>query len=360
MVWTAWRKGIAVVLCMSMLGFLCTSAAWAAEEITQDNRAQLYIQYQVDGGDGDTQPAAGLPVQIYRVASVSPQGVYSLTEQFESYPVIVNGLDHTGWRALADTLAAYAARDGIKPLLERRTDSMGQVQFSDLEVGLYLVKGQSCKLAGKTWRFESFLVSLPSQSETGQWLYTVYAAPKFEGSGNGGGSDSDNCSYTVQKLWRDDGQELERPASVTVQLLKDGAVYDTVRLTADNNWRFTWNELSNDGFWQLAEQEISGYTVTVERQGNVFAVTNSRVQEPPVEEPVVEEPGKKPDEPGEDGIIGKQEPSDAELLDDDVPRGGAEPEGAKLPQTGVLWWPVPLLAGGGLLCYLIGWKKSRK
>lgn len=351
MVRTTWKKSVIAALCMWLLAFLCTPATWAAEQIEQDNRAQLYIQYQVKDSDGAAKPVTALSVQLYRVADISPQGLYSLTEQFRRYPVIVNGLEPTGWRILADTLAAYAARDDIKPLGEQETDSMGNVQFSNLEVGLYLVKGQSCRLAGKAWTFEPFLVSLPSQSATGQWLYTVHAAPKGESSGNDGGGSGDNCSYTVQKLWQDAGQELERPASVTVQLLKDGTVYDTVQLTADNNWRFTWTGLSNDGLWQLAEQEVSGYTVTVERQGAVFAVTNSRTQEPLADKPAAEEPETKTDEPEANG--------DTELPDDNAPKGNTEPKAAKLPQTGVLWWPVPVLAGGGLLCYLIGWKKSR-
>ena len=33
------------------------------------------------------------------------------------------------------------------------------------------------------------------------------------------------------------------------------------------------------------------------------------------------------------------------------------PSGEKLPQTGQLWWPVPVLAVLGLLCIAVGWRK---
>ena len=33
------------------------------------------------------------------------------------------------------------------------------------------------------------------------------------------------------------------------------------------------------------------------------------------------------------------------------------PSGDKLPQTGQLWWPVPVLAVLGLLCVALGWRK---
>lgn len=38
----------------------------------------------------------------------------------------------------------------------------------------------------------------------------------------------------------------------------------------------------------------------------------------------------------------------------------SEPGDSKLPQTGMLWWPVPVLAAGGLALLLIGWLRRRK
>lgn len=37
-----------------------------------------------------------------------------------------------------------------------------------------------------------------------------------------------------------------------------------------------------------------------------------------------------------------------------------QPDKPTLPQTGQLWWPVPLLACGGMLCFLAGWVKNRR
>ena len=34
--------------------------------------------------------------------------------------------------------------------------------------------------------------------------------------------------------------------------------------------------------------------------------------------------------------------------------------GKKLPQTGQLWWPVPILAGAGMILFVIGWILHRK
>lgn len=45
--------------------------------------------------------------------------------------------------------------------------------------------------------------------------------------------------------------------------------------------------------------------------------------------------------------------------DDDNNNGNPNPNGT-LPQTGQLWWPVSVLAAGGMLMYVIGWKLNRK
>ena len=40
------------------------------------------------------------------------------------------------------------------------------------------------------------------------------------------------------------------------------------------------------------------------------------------------------------------------------PGGGGG--GGKLPQTGMLWWPVPALAASGILVFLLGWARNSK
>ena len=144
-------------------------------------------------------------------------------------------------------------------------------------------------------------------------------------------------------FWEDGGHEAERPESIVVQLLCGGKVYDTVTLSQDNSWRYQWENLSAGCAWSVVEKTVpDGYTVTVDRQGLTFLVTNTCGEEQPEEPGEPEEPDT-PDEPDT-----PEEP--------ETPGGQDEP---KLPQTGLLWWPVPLLACCGLLLFLIGWKIRR-
>lgn len=81
--------------------------------------------------------------------------------------------------------------------------------------------------------------------------------------------------------------------------------------------------------WRVVEKAaVPGYTVSVGRDGSVFTVTNTA----PV--PAPGEPGGGPgDEPG-------------------APGDGSEKP--KLPQTSVLWWPVPVLLAVGAALLIAG------
>ena len=46
-------------------------------------------------------------------------------------------------------------------------------------------------------------------------------------------------------------------------------------------------------------------------------------------------------------------PEEIELDDPDVPLGD-------LPQTGMLWWPVPVLTICGLVLFMLGWGEYQK
>lgn len=56
--------------------------------------------------------------------------------------------------------------------------------------------------------------------------------------------------------------------------------------------------------------------------------------------------------------VAKLEPEDGD--EPDEPSEPDTPDDSTLPQTGQLWWPVSLLAIGGILLYSIGWNYNRK
>ena len=156
----------------------------------------------------------------------------------------------------------------------------------------------------------------------------------------------------VLKVWEDDGNKDKRPDEIVVQLLRDGRVYDNVTLNEGNNWRHIWTGLDADSRWRVVEYETpKGYTVAVDRQGITFVMTNSWTEEIPDEPPPE---GNIPPPPDEN--IPDEPPPGSDWPGGDEPDEPGEPD---LPQTGVLWWPVPVLACAGLFLFLIGWGKRR-
>ena len=81
---------------------------------------------------------------------------------------------------------------------------------------------------------------------------------------------------TVHKVWSDDNGKA-RPSSVTVTLYNGDIAYDRVRLSAHNNWTYTWKDPNAYGNWQVTETNIpKGYVPSYSVSGNIVTVTNSR------------------------------------------------------------------------------------
>ncbi len=75
---------------------------------------------------------------------------------------------------------------------------------------------------------------------------------------------------TVKKEWDDnENQDGKRPAQITVNLLADEQIVDTVTLNDANGWTYTWeainkNKLGEEINYTVEEVEVNGYTSSVE------------------------------------------------------------------------------------------------
>ncbi len=289
---------------------------------------------------------SGVPVSLYRVADVSAYGEYTLCGDFADYPVRVSDLDSEGWQILAETLTGYVERDKVKPVDSGKTDTRGYLKFPSagktMKAGLYLVVAQQYIDGKLVYTTEPFLVSLPNPNATSNsWDYDVTVSPKhtrsyLNGDGGGDGSTGTSIDRKVLKRWRGETEKL--PESITVQLLKNGAVYETVTLSEDNNWRYSWSKLPKyddkgaEIVWRVTENKTTGYTTTSYSEGATFVVTNTKSDD------------KTPTKPNGSGGSGNS--------------GGSG--GAQLPNTGVLWWPVPVLAALGIGAILLGCLRGKK
>lgn len=113
-----WRyfKKIAVCL-LALLALPCLAVPAAARGTVDTGRqASLTVQFGQDGAG-----FAGAEFRLYRVADFSGEA-FHLAGDFAGYPVSLEADESSKWRELAQTLDAYAARDGLKAMRTAKTD----------------------------------------------------------------------------------------------------------------------------------------------------------------------------------------------------------------------------------------------
>jgi len=299
-------------LLAALVILLLPSQAMAAEGIDPDRSVSLTISYEEN-----KVPLAGAKFSLYLVAAMDETGELTPTDTFSQFNVDIRGKNDEAWKALTSTLAAYAV--GTVPTDRGTTDPQGQLVFptqgGSLKQGLYLILGSRHIQDDMVYNAHPFLILLPSYDKGANvWEYNMTASPKHEFYPKPG--DEDTVSRKVLKVWKDAGHEANRPQSVTVQLLQDGKIFDTVALNAVNGWEYIWENLEANYSWSVIENVPEGYTVQITQEGITFLVTNTY-------------------------------PSDE-------PNGPDTPDVSKLPQTGQLWWPVPMLLSLGLLFIVAG------
>ena len=297
--------------------------AFAADAGSADGDVSLTVSFQDNGT-----PLIGAGFSIYLVAEADEDGELTVTEPFRPYRVELPKESDEEWRALASTLENYILRDKITPAAAGQTGSSGEVSFpgedSPLTPGLYLVLGERHVQNGIRYDATPFLVMLPGRDENGGKVPDVTANAKFISSEVP--VEPETVTRKVLKVWEDEGYEQQRPKEVVVQLLRDGEVYDTVTLNAENDWRYSWTGLDADSRWMLTEKEMDDYVTVIVREGVTFVVTNTCTEE---------------------------------ITDEPPPKTPVTPEKPSLPQTGQLWSPIPVLILNGLLLIVAGLLRRR-
>lgn len=240
---------------------------------------------------------------LYKIADIADDN-YTLTQDFAEYKVDLDIEDSETLRELADILEGYVQRDNIEPLKEGHTDN-GQLVWNDLEIGIYLVVGERVNDEVYVRTFSPALIYTGNQS-------SIEITPKYEDN------EIKLINKKVMKVWKNDNESV-RPSSIQVQLLKNVEIYDTVTLNKDNNWQYRWDDLSNIYEWKIVEKVVpDNYTVTSKSENEICMIINTYAKD-----------------------VGKNADN-------------------KIPQTGQLWWPVPLLTVFGLTAFIIGWIKKKE
>lgn len=289
------RKTILYVLLGLMILALATPAALAQEQpdITRD--CTLTIEYEYD-----ETPIPGARFDVYHVADLSEDLLLTLTAPFAATGLDLNGMDARALQEAAEAMAKYVEDEEVPVVDHVVTDQKGLADVHDLTAGAYLVIGYPTTMDDRIHYSSPQIVILPMQDgETGAWNYAVTIELKSISHH----VDEMLLDLTVVKKWADEGYENSRPVSITVHLLWNDEIYDTVVLSEENNWTHTWTGLLPIGSYTVQEEVPAGYVVEISNDGTTFTLLNIKKD---------------------------------------------------IPQTGQLWWPVPVLMAGGLALILVG------
>ena len=183
-----------------------------------------------------------------------------------------------------------------------------------------------------------------------KWVYNVDATPKIESDKD---EDTEKTYISVKKYWKSNEKTPDR---ITVSLIMDGVIADSVILGAENNWYFKWENLDKNHSWSIVEADVpEGYKVSYITSQMTVIITNTDTEYED-ETTTVPEDTTSPD----DTTV----PEDT--TDDDgttKPTQTTKPTGEnesttkpeELIDTGQLNWPVPVLSIAGLLIFSIGY-----
>ena len=259
---------LCLCLCLMMCQVQAASTADAKEPISTNQNCSLTISYCNDGIT-----FSELSVKLYKIANVSADYQYTFSSYFEKSNLILNGIQTVGeWNVIRATLETYIIANGVMADFNTTTDSEGKASFSELKPGLYLAIADRVIQNEITYVFDSALISLPGLDTDGLWQYQVDVISKSEIIPPG----EEETELNVLKLWKGDNGSLERPATIEVEIFRNGTSYQTVTLSEDNHWTYTWSAKDDGSDWKVVERNVpTGYTMTIEERGTSFVLTNT-------------------------------------------------------------------------------------
>lgn len=355
---TKLKQRLEILLCM--FGVLLWTVAGCLQMFASAADVDGSLTMICETTDGEI--LAGTHWEIFRVGGRGADGDYELQEDFAKYPVSLEDTDTTALLEAAETLETYAKLDGIEPYAQGDADANGYLKFSPLETGLYVVSGDMMRIGDIYYFFSAFLVEI-SDAEGGEIHWTAYPKCVSMNAEDGG------FEYTVKKIWANDENEPEnRSAYITAEIYCDDALYETVRLDESNDWTYAW-EADSVHEWRVIEVDIpEGYDVVYRSNETQYVIVNTYTDSSSItdsteysdsnmtetnistETEVTETNTEKPDSTETQ----KTQTSVVASTTVTTVTTQTTTETEKLPQTGQLWWPVPLLALAGLFSIVIG------
>ena len=157
-----------IIICMLLI-FLPTKTVLAKENT---GSISLYAHYL---DDGKIIEFVDIPFQIVKVADIV-NGQFVNMKEFKDFKNISTNMNASQMKEMGYELQAYMKSKNISFNDEKNTDKNGGVQFSNLNLGLYLVSQK--ERDDIKYYSEPFLISIPMIEDSNE-IFNVYSKPKF-------------------------------------------------------------------------------------------------------------------------------------------------------------------------------------
>ena len=346
------KIGAAALTAATVIGALPAFGTFAEGE----KRGQVDIVYYYGTTEDNRTFIDGAKFELYKVGEVNAEtGEITFSDDYEDAGINLEASDDE----IATTLANYAiATEDILPEQEDVTKNGGKISFVALPEGAYVLVGYKVEQDGYEYSCQPSYFTIPSnkkvisretttgddETEDGKLFHEITVYPKNERTQPG--EEDEKVEVEAIKVWEDDNNSASlRPQSITVELWQRNTAEGTKKLcgtetlNAENNWRYVWKDLDDAGFeYYCVEKNVpEDYKVSEssgkDTQTKRYFYTFTNTYKPPVTTTETTNPP---------GTYTKRTTSKT------------------LPYTGMLWWPVPFLAAGGLALVLIGVAGKRR
>lgn len=271
---------------------------------------------------------------IFKVADIIDAETFEITEEFREYPIKFDISTKEALNSLAYTLSYYAISESLEPYCSKSCMPDDMLIAENLPQGFYLIQSGQVEYNSFVYSSAPVVVCVADGEVYGtDWQLDITVVPKLGLVCSGAASDKISCVVKAKFT------NTEETHDVKVSLFKDGVIYDTIILNAANEWQYVWPELDNKNEWTIIENDLpENFFVNFEmeyldaegRGVKYFEITNSY----------------------KDKVTTTAPPATTTIQTTTTAQ--------KLPQTGMLLWPIPVLSLLGIILIAAGSLMLRK
>ncbi len=198
---------------------------------------------------------------------------FTYSREFSGYQdtVLLEDLTASELTDFASTLKNYILHDDITPTQTGITDEGGEITFFGLESGMYLLTAEKLKIDYRSWKATPSIITVDAKRSD-----NVVSIAKVRDAT----LDENETKYAVRKIWmknKEEAQDIKqiRNPSITVEIYRNGELFETQELSNANNWQYSWIDTTG-AEWYVIEKEIPRY-YTVSYRDNIteYVVLNT-------------------------------------------------------------------------------------